>query len=80
MKCRPSVPAVLLAELSDIRLPGAADGDGAMKGAKRKGTKNEHRSRLLLEAAGYAVTRAAASLGAWDLSSGSARLTSCSCR
>lgn len=35
--------------------------------AKRKGTRNEHRSRLLLEAAGYAVTRAAASLGAWDL-------------
>jgi Holliday junction resolvase len=32
-----------------------------------KGTRNEHRSRLLLEAAGYAVTRAAASLGAWDL-------------
>ena len=38
-----------------------------MKSAKRKGTKNEHRSRVLLEAAGYAVTRAAASLGAWDL-------------
>src|SRR5262245_1538557 len=38
-----------------------------MKSAKRKGTRNEHRSRLLLEAAGYAVTRAAASLGAWDL-------------
>ena len=35
--------------------------------AKRKGTRNEHRSRLLLEAAGYAVTRAAASLGLWDL-------------
>ena len=35
--------------------------------AKAKGTRNEHRSRLLLEAAGYAVTRAAASLGAWDL-------------
>jgi hypothetical protein len=35
--------------------------------AKRKGTRNEHRSRLLLEAAGYAVTRAAASLGMWDL-------------
>ncbi len=38
-----------------------------MKSAKRKGTKNEHRSRQLLEAAGYAVTRAAGSLGAWDL-------------
>lgn len=35
--------------------------------AKRKGTRNEHRSRLLLEAAGYAVTRAAGSMGAWDL-------------
>ena len=35
--------------------------------AKRKGTRNEHRSRRLLETAGYAVTRAAASLGAWDL-------------
>jgi hypothetical protein len=33
--------------------------------AKAKGTRNEHRSRLLLEAAGYAVTRAAASLGDW---------------
>ncbi len=38
-----------------------------MMNAKRKGTRNEHRSRLLLEAAGYAVTRAAASLGVWDL-------------
>jgi Archaeal holliday junction resolvase (hjc) len=35
--------------------------------AKRKGTRNEHRSRRLLEAAGYAVCRAAASLGVWDL-------------
>lgn len=35
--------------------------------AKAKGTRNEHRSRVLLEAAGYAVTRAAASLGVWDL-------------
>lgn len=34
---------------------------------KAKGTKNEHKSIRLLEAAGYAVTRAAASLGAWDL-------------
>jgi hypothetical protein len=38
-----------------------------MKSAKRKGTRNEHRSRVLLGAAGYAVTRAAASLGMWDL-------------
>ena len=35
--------------------------------AKRKGSRNEHRSRRLLEAAGYSVTRAAGSLGAWDL-------------
>lgn len=35
--------------------------------AKSKGTRNEHRSRRLLEAVGYAVTRAAASLGVWDL-------------
>lgn len=35
--------------------------------AKAKGARNERRSRLLLEAAGYRVTRAAASLGAWDL-------------
>ncbi len=35
--------------------------------AKAKGTRNEHRSKALLEAAGYRVTRAAASLGEWDL-------------
>ena len=34
---------------------------------KAKGTRNEHRSMTILEAAGYAVTRAAASLGAWDI-------------
>jgi Holliday junction resolvase len=34
--------------------------------AKRKGTRDEHRSMRLLEAAGYAVMRATASLGAWD--------------
>lgn len=34
---------------------------------KGKGTRNEHRSKALLEAAGYRVTRAAASLGEWDL-------------
>jgi hypothetical protein len=33
----------------------------------RKGSRNEHRSMLLLEAAGYQCTRAAASLGAWDI-------------
>lgn len=35
--------------------------------AKAKGTRNEHRSRRILEAAGYSCCRAAASLGAWDL-------------
>jgi hypothetical protein len=35
--------------------------------AKRKGTFREHRSIALLEAAGYRCTRAAASLGAWDI-------------
>lgn len=35
--------------------------------AKHKGRRNEHRSKRILEAAGYSVTRAAASLGAWDL-------------
>jgi Holliday junction resolvase len=34
---------------------------------KRKGTRNEHRSIALLEAAGYACTRAAASLGVFDI-------------
>jgi hypothetical protein len=35
--------------------------------AKRKGARNERRSMMLLEAAGYRCTRAAASLGAWDV-------------
>ena len=35
--------------------------------AKRIGSRNERRSRALLEAAGYRCTRAAASLGAWDI-------------
>ena len=35
--------------------------------AKAKGSRNERRSITLLEAAGYACTRAAASLGAWDI-------------
>jgi hypothetical protein len=34
---------------------------------KRKGARNERRSMALLEAAGYRCTRAAASLGAWDV-------------
>src|SRR5262245_29150288 len=32
-----------------------------------KGRTREHRSRQILEAAGYQVTRAAGSLGDWDL-------------
>lgn len=39
----------------------------SVKNAKRKGTRNEHRSARILEAAGYRITRAAASLGEWDL-------------
>jgi len=35
--------------------------------AKRKGTRNEHRSIQVLEAAGYRCTRSAASLGEWDI-------------
>lgn len=34
---------------------------------KRKGNRNEYKSIRLLEAAGYACTRAAASLGVWDI-------------
>lgn len=38
-----------------------------IRNPKRKGTHNEHRSKALLEAAGYRCTRSAASLGEWDL-------------
>ena len=38
-----------------------------LKNAKAKGTRNEHKSIRLLEACGYQCTRAAGSLGAWDL-------------
>jgi Holliday junction resolvase len=34
---------------------------------KRKGSRNEHKSKRLLEAAGYYVMRASASLGIFDL-------------
>jgi len=34
---------------------------------KRKGTRNEYKSIRLLEAAGYICTRAAASLGVFDI-------------
>lgn len=33
---------------------------------KGKGTRNEHRSMRIFEQAGYACTRAAGSMGAWD--------------
>jgi Holliday junction resolvase len=35
--------------------------------AKRKGSRNEHRSIRLLELSGYICTRAAASLGTFDV-------------
>ena len=35
--------------------------------AKRKGTRNEHRTIEILEAAGYVCSRAAGSLGVWDV-------------
>ncbi len=34
---------------------------------KGKGTRNEHRSIALLQAAGYQCCRSAAALGAWDI-------------
>lgn len=34
---------------------------------KRKGNRNEYKTIRLLEAAGYSCTRAAASLGVWDV-------------
>jgi hypothetical protein len=41
--------------------------DEVRMNAKAKGTRNEHKSIALLEAAGYRCTRAAASLGCWDI-------------
>lgn len=35
--------------------------------SKAKGSRNEHRSIALLEAAGYRCSRSAASLGVWDI-------------
>ena len=34
---------------------------------KAKGNRNEYKSMRLLEAAGYVCTRAAASIGVWDI-------------
>uniref|UniRef100_A0A6M3JF62 Holliday junction resolvase n=2 Tax=viral metagenome TaxID=1070528 RepID=A0A6M3JF62_9ZZZZ len=39
----------------------------ALKNAKAKGSRLENLAKRQLEAIGWAVTRAAASLGAWDL-------------
>src|SRR2546422_439967 len=39
---------------------------GNMRSAKRKGTRNEHRTIELLERSGYRTTRAAGSFGVWD--------------
>jgi hypothetical protein len=51
-----------------LRLRAATSSCGsAAVNAKGKGRRNEWRSIRILEAAGYCVTRAAASLGAWDL-------------
>lgn len=35
--------------------------------AKAKGTRNEHKTIRLLEGLGYTCTRAAASMGTWDI-------------
>jgi hypothetical protein len=39
----------------------------SLKNSKQKGNRQEHRSMRLLEAMGYACTRSAASLGAFDI-------------
>lgn len=39
----------------------------SVKNPKAKGTRREHRSMAVLEAAGYRCTRSAASLGEWDI-------------
>lgn len=48
---------------------------------KAKGTRNEHRSMVLLEKAGYKCTRSGASLGAWDIIGiGSHDIVLCQCK
>ena len=39
----------------------------SIKNAKAKGSRNERRSKAVLEAAGYQCTKAGGSLGAWDV-------------
>jgi hypothetical protein len=41
--------------------------EGKSMNAKRKGTRNEHKAIKILEAAGYHCTRAAGSLGIFDI-------------
>ena len=41
--------------------------EGGTVNTAKKGRQREHKSRELLEAAGYSVVRAAASKGDWDL-------------
>ena len=48
-------------------LPGGEEKTVSLRNAKAKGTRAEHRTIRLLESLGYACTRAAASLGAWDI-------------
>lgn len=43
------------------------DGRTGVINRKAKGTRNEHRTMALLEAAGYACTRSGASLGVFDI-------------
>lgn len=47
-----------------VRVPSCPGGE---VNCKAKGTKREHKSMAIFEAAGYACTRAAASLGAFDI-------------
>ena len=47
--------------------PAAGSGTGRYRHAKRRGRYYEHRAKALLEGRGYLVTRAAGSLGVFDL-------------
>jgi Holliday junction resolvase len=50
----------------------------AIKNKKAKGSRNERRSKAVLEAAGYQCTKAGGSLGAWDvIGIGSADIVLC---
>jgi Holliday junction resolvase-like predicted endonuclease len=45
----------------------ATPAEGGALNTKKKGNRNEHRSMAILESAGYACCRSAASLGAFDI-------------